>query len=188
MPSPVYKFLVFLAMVIPVNCFAQFTISGRVLNQADSKPVANASVFINNATIGSATSAKGTFDLYNVKPGKYYVIVTIIGFETYSQEVTIADHNITMPDIILTPKITELKEVVIKVNHNRDKYFNMYYGLFKSEFLGTSTIASDCTILNPEILDFDYNDETDMLTVSSDDFLQIENPDLGYKVKYMLQN
>ena len=67
-------------ILLPLGCFAQFTISGRILNQADTKPVANASVFLSNSTIGAKTSVDGSFILHNVKPGKSTVI-SIIGFK-----------------------------------------------------------------------------------------------------------
>jgi hypothetical protein len=47
------KALVFFIILLPVSCFAQFTVSGRVLNQADKKAVANASVFLSNSSVGN---------------------------------------------------------------------------------------------------------------------------------------
>jgi len=182
------KFIVrlFALTLLPFGCFAQFTITGRVLNQADTKPVADASVFLNNTVTGDRTTKDGTFRLENVKPGKYKLIISIIGFEPYNATINVVNANIKLPDITIFPKTTTLNEVTIRVNHNREKYFNIYYDRFKNAFLGTSDIAKDCRIENPEILDFDYSDETNTLTVSSADFLKIDNDDLGYKINYLL--
>src|SRR5437016_2570073 len=44
-----FKNLIFLFGMLPFVCFAQFAISGRALNQADTRPIPNASVFLGNA-------------------------------------------------------------------------------------------------------------------------------------------
>jgi len=177
-------FLVLIINILPIYCLAQSTISGRVLNQADTKPVANASIFLNNATIGDKSANDGTFTLHNVKPGKYDLVVSIIGFEIYNQSITVNNSNMILPDITIFPKSILLNEVRIKPETDPNRYRN--YIWFKDEFLGTSDIAKECKILNPEILDLNYDDETSTLTASSPGFLEIENNALGYKIKYLL--
>lgn len=177
----VYNFLI--VFLLPLSCFSQFSITGRILNQADTRPVANASVFLADATIGANTADDGTFALKNVKPGKYNLVVSIIGFERYSQAITV-NGNITLPDVLVFPKPISLNEVKIKPRDDSGR--EHYLGLFKSYFLGTSDLAKECTITNPEILDLDFDDATGTLTASTSDFLAIENGALGYKVQYQL--
>jgi hypothetical protein len=178
------KVFIFFNFLLPLGGLAQITISGRILNQADTKPEANASVFLSNATIGDKTANDGTFKLINVKPGKYDLVVSILGFENYSQAVVVGEKNISLPDITIFPKTIALNEVTIKfhADPDREKWLN----LFKDEFLGTSAIAKDCKILNPQILDLSYDEDAHKLTASSNDYLQIENDALGYRIKYLL--
>src|SRR6202012_3076613 len=58
----------------------------------------------------------------------------------------------------------------------------------KKQFLGTSERASDCKILNPDVLDIDYDGTNNQLSASSYDFLEIENDALGYHIKYLLKH
>ena len=183
-----FKTFIFLIILLPASCFAQFTITGRVLNQADTKPVADASVFLSNTATGNKTARNGTFTLKNARPGKYKLVISIVGFETYSETLTISNSDINLHDITIFPKTIGLKEVTIRVNRNRDEYFNMFYERFKKEFLGRSDAADECKILNPQVLDFDYDAEINTLTVSSQSFLEIENDALGYKINYLLTN
>lgn len=181
------KLTAFLLIIIsPISCLAQFAIKGKVLNQGDGKPIANASVFLNNATIGTTTAADGTFTLKNVKPGKYDLVVSDIEFESHNQSVTITDKDLDLPPILVIAKTINLKEVAVKYHKdpNREKYLN----LFKDEFLGNSQFAAECKILNPAVLDLSYDDAKGILTASSYDFLQIENDALGYKIKYLITN
>jgi hypothetical protein len=178
------KHFIHFLFLLPLATLAQSTISGRILNQADKKPLSNASVFFNNTTAGSKTSGDGIFTLGPLKTGKYEMVVSSIGFETYHQTITIDNIDIKLPDIELLPKTISLSEV--KIKPKIDLNWDRNYALFKKEFLGTSDLAEDCKILNPELLDLEYNDTTKILTSSSYDFLEIENPDLGYKIKYLL--
>jgi hypothetical protein len=165
---------------------AQFIIKGRVLNGVDKKVVANASVFLSNATIGTKTNADGNFILQNVKPGKYELVVSIIGFYTYHQTIVVNNSPLTLMDIEISVKTEVLKEVRIK--SGVDAHWQRNYEWFKDGFLGTSSLAKKCKILNPGVLDFDYDEKTDSLTVTSGDFLIIENSALGYKVKYLVDS
>jgi hypothetical protein len=58
--------------------------------------------------------------------------------------------------------------------------------MFKRLFFGNSDYAPECKILNPQIIDLDNDATTKRLTASSNDFIEIENNALGYKIKYLL--
>jgi TonB-dependent SusC/RagA subfamily outer membrane receptor len=150
----------------------------------DKKAVANASIFLSNTTVGTETRADGSFSLANVKPGKYDLVITVIGFETYRQKITVINSNIDLHDILLLPKINSLNEVVI--SSKSKNYLPIYFERFKREFLGTSYLASEVKILNPKVLNMDYDEKTEQLTASSSGFLEIENQGLGYHMKYLL--
>jgi len=178
------RLFVFFIIILPSSCFAQFSITGRILNQADTKPIADASVFVSNATIGGKTAHDGTFTLHNVKPGKYDLVVSVVGFEPFETTIILGNGNVSLPDIAIFPKTIGLKEVIVKPDVNRERN----YAWFKEQFLGTSDLAKECKILNPEILYLDYDEATSTLTASSSGFLEIENAELGYKIKYLLTN
>jgi hypothetical protein len=163
---------------------AYFAIKGRAINSADKKVLANASVFLSNTTIGAKTGNDGGFTFQKVSPGKYTLVISIIGFETYTESVTVDKSNVNLPDIQLTPKTIILNEVKIVAKTDAER--EQYYEWFKDEFSGRSDLAEDCKILNPEIIDLDYDKKNSTLTASADGFLQIENDALGYKIKYLL--
>ena len=180
------KTIVCFIVLLPFTCFGQVNISGKIVNQADQSSVANASVFLSNATIGAKTANDGTFILNKVKSGKYELIVSIIGFETYRRQITVDNISIALPNLGIAPKTISLMEVKIKPQNdaNRQKYLQQ----FRDAFIGTSQLARQCKIINPQMLDLEYNDETNTLTASSVDFLIIENQALGYRLKYLLGN
>ncbi|HEY8930693.1 MAG TPA: carboxypeptidase-like regulatory domain-containing protein, partial [Mucilaginibacter sp.] len=172
-----------LVVLIHTAGLAQFKITGRVLNQADTRPLPYCSVFLKNATIGDKTATDGTFKLKNIRPGKYTMIFSIIGFEAYSQDVTISDADVTLPDVLIFPKTIALNEVTIKP----DPYRERNYAWFKADFLGRSALAKECKILNPDVVYLSYDEKQGILSGSSTDFIEIENQALGYRVKYLLK-
>jgi CarboxypepD_reg-like domain/TonB-dependent Receptor Plug Domain len=174
---------IFFIILLPFAALAQVTITGKVINNADKKPVANASVFLSNASAGAKTADNGNFILRDAKPGKYDLVVSIIGFETYHQTILV-NENVVLPDIEISPRAIALQEV--KIKSKADPNWKQHYEWFEDEFLGTSNLANECKILNPGILYLDYDEATNKLTASSNDFLIIENRALGYRINYLL--
>src|SRR5579859_2965803 len=126
---PFKPLTLFLLFLLPITAFAQFTISGSVVNSGDKKPLAGVSIFFNNATFGDATANDGTFKLSNVKNGQYEMIVTAVGYETYTQTLLV-NKDVNLPPIELKQKTIALKEVKIHPNFDREKY----YEIFKRQF------------------------------------------------------
>ena len=130
----------------------------------------NASVFISNATIGDHTAADGSFKLSNVKPGTYQLVVSNIGFDTYTQPIIITNQDIDLQTITIYPKSIALTGVTIKAKAGADPDRPRNLSLLNDEFLGKTILAKECKILNPELLDFNYDGANSVLTASSVDF------------------
>lgn len=175
------RYIVLLILFLPVKLLGQSSITGTVVTKSGN-PVPDASVFLSNASVGTKTSETGSFILNNAKLGQYDLVVSCIGFETYHQTVLVNAETINLPAIQLAPKTTELKEVKIQYDPNRDKHVKM----FLDEFFGRSENAAQCKLLNPEILDLTFEKNTGRMLASTSDFLEIENKALGYKIKYLL--
>jgi hypothetical protein len=176
------KLLSLILFLLPFTCLAQLTIKGKVINASDGQPVPDASVFLNNATIGTKSDNDGTFTLRNLSQGQYDLIVSVIGFETFRQ-VIVVNNSLVISDVKILPKTTVMNEVVIGgKDPNRARKLRM----FKEQFLGSSAIARKCTILNPEVLTLKFSNHKQVLTASTEYFLEIENNALGYKLKYLL--
>jgi len=171
-------------LLLPFSCAAQFAIWGNVVNINDKKPLDNANVFITNTTFGCHTTADGAFRLNGVSNGRYELVVSMVGYTSFRQPFIVNDSNITFKNIELIPRTIELREVKVKPNNE----WQRDYEWFKSFFLGKSENAAQCKILNPEIINLDYDDSTKRLTGSTSDFIEIQNNALGYNLKYLLND
>ncbi|TCC86915.1 carboxypeptidase-like regulatory domain-containing protein [Pedobacter frigiditerrae] len=156
-----------------------YSITGIVRDNVG--PLPGAGVYISGYKIATATDSDGKFRLPNLKPGSYDILVQMIGYLPFSKNIIISDKSVDV-NFILKDNTVTLKEVVIRVDPNRQKYINQ----FKEYFIGKTPNAKLCKIINPQVLRVDYDITKSTLTVKTDEFLIVENKALGYRIKYML--
>jgi len=179
-----FPWLIFLCLFFPIAALAQNgTITGVVTNIETKKPLARASVFLSNSSAGTATADDGTFSLYSVRPGQYTLVVSILGYESYSKVVMVGSEPIRLK-IELAQKPLMLREVDISSASDWKKNFEA----FKKDFIGFDENAKYCEIMNPHILNLAYNQTKQILSANTDQFLVIENKALGYRVKFLVDS
>jgi hypothetical protein len=87
--------------------------ASKIVNGNNVSAVDKASVFFNNATIGSKSAADGSFIL-RIAPGRYGLTISCVGFTTYHQMIILEKNNLVLADIALVPLTITLNEVKIK--------------------------------------------------------------------------
>lgn len=158
-----------------------FLLSG-IIKDAQDKPIPGAGVYISGYQIATASNDKGEFTL-SLAPGNYDLIIKMIGFITYHQSIKINQQPVNIQVQLKDDQIA-LNEVVVKPDFYRDQHIE----LFKKFFLGATPNAERCKIKNPEVLFVHFDKEDQLLNVSCNDFLIIENKALGYRIKYLITN
>jgi len=163
---------------------AQHKITGKVISTDGKKPIASASIFFSNTSKGSISNEQGAFEINNIGDGKYDLVASCMGYETKVQ--TVQPSKITEPIIIeLKPKVAELKEVV--VGGYVKEGWAQWGQFFLDNFIGQSSYAQNCTIKNPETIQFRNYKKQRLLKVFADETLVIENNSLGYIIRYSLE-
>ncbi len=172
---------VFVFSLLFSNLVAQINVEGHVLFK--NKPVENVTIFLNNTTTGTITNSSGEFSL-DIKKGFYQLIISHIGFKTIKYDLNTSTY--TKPIVFyLTEDEFVLDEVVIDgTRKNDNRQYNL--SVFIREFIGTSEFSKLSTILNPEVLIFDYDAQKNSLTVKASELLHIKNEALGYGIYYDL--
>jgi hypothetical protein len=159
------------------------SVKGKVLYADTRKPVAAASVFLANTSMGTFTNENGEFTIAHFPEGRYDLVVSFVGYESF----TISIQSNRLPehiDVVLKPKVNELKEVIVE-RYEKDGW-TKWGKFFLENFIGMSAGAADCDLLNKEVLKFRLNKKENILYVTADDRLEIENRFLGYHLKYDL--
>lgn len=126
------KFSIILLLLSVVTAImAQKTLSGTILSKTDGQPVEMATVRLfvypklsmpappadmpDSILIqGAQTYYDGLFILSNIRPGKYKLVVSSVGYNEYSQWVEMKHSDLDLPAIRLVEQVQELAEVSVK--------------------------------------------------------------------------
>ncbi|MES2826744.1 MAG: carboxypeptidase-like regulatory domain-containing protein [Bacteroidota bacterium] len=179
MAKSLFISLLILLSGLHINAQNTFSITGTVRDQKETLP--GAGIYISGYKIATQADNNGKFTIPNLKPGSYDILVQMVGYLPYSKSLVISDKSLQV-ELVLKENTVTLNEVVIRADPNRAKYIQQ----FKEYFIGTSPNAAQCKILNPQVLNIDYDITKSLLTVKTTEFLIVENKALGYRLKYML--
>ncbi|MCX2451025.1 carboxypeptidase-like regulatory domain-containing protein [Pedobacter sp. PLR] len=160
---------------------SSFNITGTIKDKAGIT-IPGAGVYLSSYKTATVSNNDGQFILTNLKPGNYDVLIEMMGYLPFSKNVIISDKSVKI-DVQLKENAVQLREVVIKADPDRDKYIKQ----FIDQFIGMTPNAEKCKLLNPQVLQADFDRAAKRLTVTSNEFLIIENKSLGYRIKYLLE-
>ena len=85
--------------------------SGKVVS-TDKTIVDFATVYLKGTQYGCTTDKRGIYHL-PAPAGKYTLVVSAVGFETYEKAIEIVSDGRTKQTVVLKPSVTELDEVVV---------------------------------------------------------------------------
>lgn len=155
------------------------TISGYLFDSETNKPLPSANIFLSKTTIGNTSDSTGYFELKNIPPGNYELTFRFIGYIQKSIPIEIQKNNHVDVDNVKLREDPILLEN-ISVTTSRPKEWLNNLKKFDIAFLGQTDNASQTEILNPEILEFNF--EKGKLLAESDEDLQVINHALGYRL------
>lgn len=163
----------------------KYELFGTIRDRYTNEPVAGVNVFIAGTLKGSSTNLDGQYVITDVEKGLYELAASHVSYEISTSKVDIKGKPRKIAiDFELNPKINQLKE--LKVVSLKYKEWKKYFGIFKQEFLGSTHNARRCEILNPEVLDFIFDEEKKSIIVKAYKPLIIINTALGYELDYYL--
>jgi hypothetical protein len=175
----------FLILLLIGTCaYTQRTIKGKISSR-HGNPIPGSSVFLSNTSIGTVSDSEGNFQLTNLPAGRYDLVVSSVGYKTYSTTITTdqlpMELNVTMDQLIrILDEVTVTKYEVGS--------WNKWGQLFTETFLGRTPNAKRCKIINAKAITFRYYKSDKRLIAFCDEPLIIENKGLGYKLTYKLED
>ena len=158
---------------------ARVKITGRVIDDSTKGPVVNANVFIANSMIGSSTDTSGSFVLRNVPVGFYELVASCVGYTMSTVKLQLAPGTDQQIEMHLVPKV--LSVGVVEVTGVQSEVWKENLRTFEKLLLGSTKEASECRIVNPEVLDFS-TDLPGHFRARTDHEVTIENLATGYRL------
>lgn len=101
---------VLLLLAIP-SIYAQNTLKGVVTDTNTNDPLIFANIYLPQLEKGATTDDQGNYTLNNIPNGTYSIIISIIGYETLSQNISFP--NSDSLDFKLIPSAIEMEEIII---------------------------------------------------------------------------
>ena len=92
--------------------FAQNTLKGNITNQEDQKPLEQVSIYFPQLEKGTVTNVDGYFEINNLPSGKFKIVISYIGFQTYSQTVELLEPLTQLSRELISSAI-EMEEVIV---------------------------------------------------------------------------
>lgn len=162
--------------------FSQTIIKGKVIDE-DGMPVV-AEVFINNSTYKTFCNNDGTFELIISSAPPLDLVVSATAF--MPKTIKITEKVPAYLNVTLQQKVMQIDDVTIvaPINEGWEKYGKE----FLNDFIGYSSYAQQCKLLNKNVLDFYYDPATFTLTVKARSQLKIVNKATGYTITYYLED
>ncbi len=185
-----YKWLAFIILcLVSQSLVAQrneYVIRGKVIDSTTQLPLAGASVFCQNTTIGVVSNSEGNFSLH-LPNGGYDLVVSYTGYQTFSQRISNvhADSALT---VSLNKQEKTMEEVAVVGSSEVADGWAKYGQFFLENFVGTSPNAAFCKLENPEALRFFFSKKRNRLKILSKTDLIVVNNALGYKIRYQMDS
>ena len=117
-----FIFIICIFLISTTNSFSQN--SGKLkgtITTSDGEPAAGINIVLKNTKYGTLTNDDGFFEFKKIKANTYTLQVSLTGYETLEQEITVSENKTSSVDFQLKVSNKELKEVTIY--SNRAKLF-----------------------------------------------------------------
>lgn len=166
-----------------------FSISGSVDDES-GRPLNDVNIFLDGTTIGVSSDIDGNYKLEGIPPGYYDLVFSHVGYQYAVYHISEYNGGARIQNHQMEIDLGQLEEVEVisnRINRNENSWLT-YYRIFREELLGQSKNATNCTIENPEVLNFTYDNESNTLSAYSQHPLQIRNDALGYRISYFLES
>lgn len=162
---------------------AQVAIYGILADAETKEPIPYANIYIANSEKGVSSDEEGFYRIDDLPFGDIELIVSYVGYEQVVHKIKMSKKRVVEVNLNLKKAAysTLTVDVTAKKNNKRRKYIKR----FTKAFLGYTSNAQDCKIINPEVLLFENKDG--ILKVKAKDLIIIENQATGYQVLFLLQ-
>lgn len=121
-------FKIFLICIQFLFCLSSFSqesgknnINGFIRDKATGEPLPFANVMLKDTQIGDASDVHGYYVINGIPPGKYTLVVLMMGYEQVEKEITIQARGEKRFDFEIAPEAIEVGEVVVTGERRRFK-------------------------------------------------------------------
>ena len=116
--------------------------------------------------------------------GVQQIVASIVGYQPATKTLRLNDSTAHVIELRLKPRPVQMSTMEVEARDPVE--WKKYLEKFRGQFLGTTANAEQCRLINPEVLDFSYDESSDRLIATARAPLEFENRALGYHVECIL--
>ena len=105
-----FSALLFVLCILPIT--AQNTLEGTIKNSETNEALEQVSIYFPQLEKGTVTNENGEYKINNLPSGNFKLIISYLGFQTYSSTIAINGSKTRLP-INLVPSAIEMEEVIV---------------------------------------------------------------------------
>lgn len=112
-----------IALLLSTSIFSQDTgsVAGTISDKDfNNEPLAFANIFLKGTDKGGSTDIDGKFEITNVVPGEYVLIVSFLGYETLELTINVTANRVTTISTGLGAGAVSLDDVMVTVERRRN--------------------------------------------------------------------
>jgi outer membrane receptor for ferrienterochelin and colicin len=126
------------------------SIDGQIIDHKSQETIVGANVVIEGTTVGSSTDIDGNFEIANLKPGTYNIVVSFVTYKTQTvTDVVVEAGKRTTLKVSLLEDVAELAEVVVAAKKEISTDVNLVNEI-KLAKLVVSGISADQILKMPD--------------------------------------
>jgi CarboxypepD_reg-like domain len=163
--------------------FSQSILRGKVISEETKALLPSVSVYINSTSLGTVTNDQGQFVIDRIPPGKFRLVATSVGYETWSD---LIDLHSLPKDFVISLKTKGEELEAFSVTPPDPDGWEKYGKYFKLILIGSTPNSNDCKLMNPEVVKFRLNKDNTLVAFAREP-LQVTNYELGYEIRYKLE-
>ena len=173
----------------PNNVFTQttpkVTISGQVTDEETGQPIPIVNVYLSGTALGDMADENGNYIIERVPYGNYELVASMMGYEIQKIDIAIYTAELRTFHFKLNSKVLSGEE--IKVTIEEPKEWKKNLKIFEKIFFGAKDFSKKCKFLNPEYINFEYDEVSKIFRAVTEEPIRFENKALGYEVTFHLE-
>jgi len=175
--------LLFLILISAPGLAQTFSVKGSVINSVTKETIPICNVYFSGSTIGTMTDMDGNFEIKNVKPGAYVLVVSHISYDFQSFAVEITNQDLEIGVVRLKEK--KIESSFAEVKDKIDRKWRRQFNRFKNYILGKHYRERDIEI--PNAYEAEFIEVRRTLIKKHPFTLEIRNSYTGYTIYYSVQ-
>jgi iron complex outermembrane receptor protein len=133
----IFALFVLIYTIKPGVIFPQFSITGKIINKFDNKPLQGANIVVQGTSFVAYSSEDGTFKLTPLEQGIYKIKVSFIGYKSQLQEIELDSNRVVDFELEYSPVLSD--EVIVQATRVQDKSPSTYTTIESEEISKQNT-------------------------------------------------